>query len=209
MWSPQQGIFCPHFATSTSAYLPYRMTKCIVGKKSYFLTQIRQGYCFLERKSIGDWTYGEVTSSWIWCLMPHMKKVPVPCNVAKSIIAVPSQVWYLTETSNWRPSNWNTAILLKIGRRRRAKQASVNKPNRVATLNILYCHLKIVENGQSWDIISHGAGCSLTVFYLHCQLEIFYLDGLLEIVRNASVESPCQKDDEEWCSKDFNPRQDA
>nr|GME03654.1 hypothetical protein Iba_scaffold1011.2CG0140 [Ipomoea batatas] len=101
-----------------------------------------------------------------------MKKVPAPCNVAKNIIAVPSQVWYLTETSNWRPSNRNTAILLNTGRRRRAKQASVSKPNRVATLNILYCHL------------------------------------FPEIISNASVESPCQKDDEQRHTKDFNPRQD-
>lgn len=79
------------------------------------------------------------------CFIPQIRKVPPPCKVANNIIAVPSQMWYLTEASNWMPINRNIDIPLKMGRRRRARQASANKPHLVATLKILYCHLEMAE----------------------------------------------------------------
>ncbi|KAL3835238.1 hypothetical protein ACJIZ3_009974 [Penstemon smallii] len=74
--------------------------------------------------------------------MVHMKNVPTPCRVAKSIIVVPSHIWYLTEASNGTPSKRNKDSPLNTGSRRRARQASANKPQRVAILYTLYCHLK-------------------------------------------------------------------
>lgn len=83
-----------------------------------------------------------ITSAWILCLIPQTKRVPPPCKVAKSIIAEPSQTWYLIEASNWIPRNRNMDIPRSTGRSSRARQASDNKPQRVAILKNLYCHLK-------------------------------------------------------------------
>lgn len=64
-----------------------------------------------------------------------MNKYAYTMKVAKKIITVPSQMWYLTAASNSIPSNRNTANPLKIGSRSKAKQASDSKPNLVATFN--------------------------------------------------------------------------
>lgn len=75
-------------------------------------------------------------------LIPQMKRVPAPCRIAKNISIVPSQMWYLTEASNWIPSNLNTDNPLKIGKRRKARQISPIRPNLVDILRNLSCHLK-------------------------------------------------------------------
>lgn len=74
--------------------------------------------------------------------MPQMKRVPTPCNVAKIANVVPSQIWYLTEASNWTPSNLNMDNPLKIGKRRKARQISATRPNLVDIFKNLSCHLK-------------------------------------------------------------------
>jgi hypothetical protein len=42
--------------------------------------------------------------------------------VAKVSIAVPTQVWYFTEASNWMPTKRNMASPLRIGRSSKARQ---------------------------------------------------------------------------------------
>jgi len=68
--------------------------------------------------------------------------VLAPCKVAKVSIAVPTQVWYFTEASNWMPTKRNMASPLRIGRSSKARQTSASKPNRVAILKYLSCHLE-------------------------------------------------------------------
>lgn len=100
-----------------------------------------------------------ITSSWMWWLTPQMNKVLAPWRVAKVSIAVPIQIWYLTEASNWMPNKRNTARPLKIGRRSKARQASDSKPNRVATLKYLSCHLKLMQRKSFKNHEIFGSEC--------------------------------------------------
>lgn len=119
-----------------------------------------------------------------------MNKVLPPWKVAKVSIAVPTHVWYLTEASNWMPSKRNMANPLNIGRSNKARQTSESKPNRVATLKYLSCHLRhecSINNGGTigfqWPTYIEQNS--------HIQLQCFDWHQLLEIVRDANIESPC------------------
>lgn len=119
----------------------------------------------------------KVTSSWIWWLTPQTNKVLPPWIVAKNIIAVPSQIWYLTDASNWMPSNRNKDSPLKIGRSSKARQASASNPKRVATLRYLSCHLQ-----KSWSINNgKDKSCVPLSHHLFIQSQITHVSNFRDL----------------------------
>lgn len=132
----------------------------------------------------------KITSSSMLWLIPHMNRVLPPWTKEKKTKPVPSQTWYFTEAANWMLSNRNIESPLKTGKRSRERHASANRPNLVATLKYLSCHLKILQTTKlrnsvlkSWNIWNWRE-------VLQVKIHGFDRHQLLEIIINANIKGP-------------------